>query len=81
MRGKVNLLSLTVWMTVWLLLVGAVLVVLGVFNQQLRWDIFSPQLEAVLYGIFTSSIILSIFGVAIAFVLGIKRIVDAVEGG
>jgi hypothetical protein len=79
MRGKVNLLSLTVWMTVWLLLVGAVLVVLGVFNQQLRWDIFSPQLEAVLYGIFTSSIILSIFGVAIAFVLGIKRIVDAVE--
>ncbi len=79
MKGKVNLLSLTVWMTVWLLLIGAALVVLGVFNQQLRWDIFSSQVEAVLYGIFTSSIILSIFGVAIAFVLGIKRIVDAVE--
>jgi hypothetical protein len=79
MKGSVNLFSLTVWMTVWLLLIGAALVVLGVFNQQLRWDIFSSQVEAVLYGVFTSSIILSIFGVAIAFVLGIKRIVEAVE--
>jgi hypothetical protein len=55
------------------------LVVLGVFNQQLRWDILSPQAEAMFYGIFFSAVLLSIFGVAIAFVLGLKRIVDAVE--
>jgi hypothetical protein len=79
MRGQVKLLSLTVWITVWLLGIAAMLVVLGVFNQQLRWDIFSPQVEAALYGIFFSAVLLSVFGVAIAFVLGLKRIVDAVE--
>jgi hypothetical protein len=55
------------------------LVILGVFNQQLRWDVLSPQAEAMFYGIFFSAVLLSIFGVAIAFVLGLKRIVDAVE--
>jgi hypothetical protein len=55
------------------------LVVLGVFNQQLRWDILSPQAEAMFYGIFFSAVLLSIFSVTIAFVLGLKRIVDAVE--
>jgi uncharacterized membrane protein len=79
MRGQVKLLSLTVWVTLWLLAIAATLVVLGIFNQQLRWDIFSPQVEALLYGIFFSAVILSLFGVAIAFVLGLKRIVDAVE--
>jgi hypothetical protein len=78
-KGQVKLLSLTVWITVWLLVIAATLVVLGIFNQQLRWDIFSPQVESVLYGIFFSAVLLSIFGVAIAFVLGLKRIVDAVE--
>lgn len=77
--SQVKLLSLTVWITVWLLAIAATLVVLGIFNQQLRWDIFSPQVESILYGIFFSAVILSIFGVAIAFVLGLKRIVDAVE--
>ncbi|WP_404786717.1 hypothetical protein [Altericista sp. CCNU0014] len=79
MKQQVKLLSLTVWVTVWLLLLGATLVVLGVFNQQLKWDIFSPQVEAFLYGVFFSSLMLSIFGVAIAFVLSLKRIVEAVE--
>ena len=78
-KGQVKLLSLTVWITVWLLAIAATLVVLGIFNQQLRWDIFSPQVESILYGIFFSAVLLSIFGVAIAFVLGLKRIVDAVE--
>jgi hypothetical protein len=78
-NGRVKLLSLTVWITVWLLAIAATLVVLGVFNQQLRWDLFSPQAESILYGVFFSAVILSIFGVAIAFVLGLKRIVDAVE--
>ncbi|MGB8703268.1 MAG: hypothetical protein WCD18_27950 [Thermosynechococcaceae cyanobacterium] len=74
-----KLLSLTVWITVCLLLLGSTLVVLGIFNQQLKWDIFSPQVEAFLYGVFFSCLLLSLFGVAIAFVLGLKRIVDAVE--
>lgn len=75
----IKLLPLTVWMTVWLLVLGATLVILGIFNQQLNWDIFSPQIEQVLYGVFFSCIILSAFGVAITFVLGLKRIVEAVE--
>lgn len=75
----IKLLPLTVWITVWLLVIGAILVILGIFNQQLNWDIFSPQAEKVLYGIFFSCIILSVFGVAITFVLGLKRIVEAVE--
>lgn len=79
MKSPVKLLSLTVWITVWLLLIGATLVILGIFNQQLNWDIFSPQVEQILYGIFFSCIVLSAFGVAVTFVLGLKRIVEAVE--
>lgn len=79
MRAQVKLLPLTVWITIWLLVIGATLVILGVFNEQLNWDIFSPQVERVLYGVFFSCIILSAFGVAITFVLGLKRIVEAVE--
>jgi len=79
MRTPIKLLALTVWITVWLLVIGATLAILGIFNEQLNWDIFSPQLEQVLYGIFFSCLILSVFGVAITFVLGLKRIVEAVE--
>lgn len=79
MNARIKLLSFTVWLTVWLLAIGAVLVFLGIFNQQLSWDIFSPQVETVLYGVFFSCLLLSTFGVAITFVLGIKRIVEAVE--
>lgn len=79
MRASIKLLSLTVWMTVWLLVIAATLVILGIFNEQLNWDIFSPQVEQVLYGVFFSCIILSAFGVAITFVLGLKRVVEAIE--
>lgn len=79
MKAQVKMLSLTVWITIGLLLTGALLVVLGIFNQQLKWDIFSPQLESILYGIFFSCITLGLFGIAITFVLGIKQIVEAVE--
>ncbi|MCL1469919.1 hypothetical protein [Argonema antarcticum] len=79
MNPKVKLLSLTVWITVSLLTIGATLVVLGIFNAALQWDIFSSQVEAVLYGIFFSCVALSAFGVAMTFVLGIKKIVEAVE--
>ncbi len=34
--------------TLILLAIGAVLVVLGIFNEALNWDIFGPRLEAFL---------------------------------
>lgn len=79
MNSKIKVLSLTVWITLSLLIIGATLVVLGIFNTALQWDIFSDQVEAVLYGIFFSCVSLSVFGVAMTFVLGIKKIVEAVE--
>lgn len=79
MNSRIKLLSLTVWITLLLLSIGATLVVLGIFNAALKWDIFSPQVESVLYGIFFSCVSLGAFGVAMTFVLGIKKIVEAVE--
>ncbi|HEY9848775.1 MAG TPA: hypothetical protein V6D28_04925 [Leptolyngbyaceae cyanobacterium] len=79
MKAKIKLLSLTVWITLSLLTIGAILVVLGIFNTALQWDIFSDRVESVLYGIFFSCLALSLFGVAMTFVLGIQKIVGAVE--
>ncbi len=78
MRRRIKLLSLTVATTIALLLLGATLVVLGIFNEILNWDIFSRRVEEVLWGIFWSSVALSLFGVAITFVLGIQEIVSAI---
>ena len=78
-RNKIKLLSLTVVITISLLLLGATLVVLGIFDEILNWDIFSPKVEAVLSGIFFSSVALSIFGVAMTIVLGIQEIVKAIS--
>ena len=79
MSKKVKLLSLTVAITIFLLIIGATLVVLGIFDQILNWDIFSSQIEAVLSGIFLASVALSIFGVAMTLVLGIQEIVTAIS--
>ncbi len=79
MRRRIKLLSLTVATTITLLIVGATLVVLGIFDEILYWDIFSSQVEAVLSGIFFASVALSLFGVAITFVLGIQEIVHAIS--
>ncbi len=75
---RIKLLSLTVAITISLLLIGAVLVVLGIFNSFLNWDIAGPQLEKILYGIFSTSLALGAFGVAITIVLGIQEIVNVV---
>lgn len=75
---RIKLLSLTVAITISLLLIGAVLVVLGIFNSFLNWDIAGPQLEVILYGIFSTSLALGAFGVAITIVLGIQEIVNVV---
>ncbi|MGB3558887.1 MAG: hypothetical protein WBA24_10120, partial [Geitlerinemataceae cyanobacterium] len=79
MKQRVKLLSLTVAITVSLLILGAVLVVLGIFDELLRWDIFSPKVESVLSGIFFTSLALSAFGVAMTIVLGIQEIVTSIS--
>ncbi len=75
MRDRIRLLSLVVTATVLLLAGSAVLVVLGIFNGYLHWDLFSPEIEKVLYGIFASFVALGAFGAAISFVLGIQEVV------
>jgi hypothetical protein len=79
MRSRIKLLSLTVGATVVLLAIGAVLVVLGTFNEYLHWDIFSPEVEKFFYGIFFSCLSLGAFGVAISTVLGIQEVVQALR--
>lgn len=79
MRNRIKLLSLTVSATVVLLAIGAVLVVLGIFNESLHWDIFSPGVEKFLYGIFFSCLALGAFGIGISVVLGLQEIVMALR--
>jgi hypothetical protein len=79
MRNRIKLLSLTVSATVVLLAFGAVLVVLGIFNEYLNWDIFSPAVEKFLYGVFFSCLALGGFGVGISVVLGLQEIVMALR--
>jgi hypothetical protein len=77
MRSQIKLLSLTVRATVVLLTIGAFLVVLGLFDGYLGWDIFSPETEKVLYGLFASCVAVGAFGAAISIVLGIQEVVRA----
>jgi hypothetical protein len=75
-RDRLRLLSLVVTATVLLLAGSAVLVVLGIFNGYLHWDLFSPEVEKVLYAVFASCVALAAFGVATSFVLGIQEVVS-----
>ncbi len=52
-KSRIKLLSLSVATTVVLLAIGAGLVVLGIFNEYLSWDIFSPPVKKVLWGVFS----------------------------
>lgn len=79
MNEKVRQLTVSVRATVTLLLTAATLIVIGIFNEALNWDIFGPKVEAVLYGVFYSSIALAIIGVAMTFVLGIREIVHSFQ--
>ena len=79
MRNRIKLLSLTVSATVVLLAIGAVLVVLGIFNESLHWDIFGPVVEKFLYGVFFSCLALGGFGIGISVVLGLQEIVMALR--
>lgn len=73
MKSKVRLLSLVVSFTLILLTIGAVLVVLGIFNEALNWDIFGPKLESLLYGVFGSCMALAGFGIAMAVIISMQE--------
>ncbi len=73
MKSKVRLLSLVASFTLILLAIGATLVVLGIFNEVLRWDIFGPKLEQVLYGVFGACMALAVFGVAMIGVIAVQE--------
>lgn len=73
MKSKVRLMSLVVSFTLILLAIGATLVVLGLFNEALHWDIFGPQLEAFLYGLFGSCMALAAFGTAMTVIIALQE--------
>ena len=75
MKPQIRWLTLTVWMTSILLVSAGSLVVLGIFNEALNWDLFGPKLEAILHGVFASCIALALVGVGLTMVLGTQEIV------
>lgn len=79
MKQRIRHLTLSVRATVVLLLTAATLIVVGIFNETLKWDIFGPRVEAILYGVFFSSIALACIGVALTLVLGIQDIVRSFQ--
>ena len=79
MRSRFKLLSLTVGATVVLLAASSLLVVLGIFDDHLGWDLFSPEAEKVLYGLFFTCLALGGFGAAISIVLGVQEVVKSLR--
>lgn len=79
MNQRDRQLSVSVRATVALLLTAAALIVVGIFNATLKWDLFGPKVEAVLYGVFFSSIALAVIGVALTLVLGIRDVVHSFQ--
>lgn len=75
MKPRMKLLTLTVWITSILLVSAGVLIVLGIFNEALNWDLFGPKLESILYGLFASCIALAFVGLGLTLVLGTQDIV------
>jgi hypothetical protein len=59
-----------------LLGMAATLVIVGTFDWQLGWDIFSPALEKILYGVFFSALALAVVGIALCFILGIHELTE-----
>ena len=77
MKKRIRMLTLVVHATALLVALAAALVVVGIFNESLDWDLFGPKLEAILIGVFGGSIALASAGVALTVVLGIQEIVRA----
>ena len=74
-----NFLHIVVRCTLTLLFIASFLIVLGIFNASLRWDIFGPKMEAVLLAVFWSCVVLSGCGVAITLVVGIQEISSSIS--
>ncbi|MDJ0702939.1 MAG: hypothetical protein QNJ46_06620 [Leptolyngbyaceae cyanobacterium MO_188.B28] len=70
------MLRLVIRTTAILLSIGAVLVIVGLFDTFLGWDIFSQRVEDFLYGVFFSCLVLASVGIALSFVLGLLEIVE-----
>lgn len=73
MKTKVKMLSLVVSITLTLLTLSATLVVLGIFNEVLEWDLFGPRLEAILQGVFGACMALAGFGAAMAAIIAMQE--------
>lgn len=73
MKSRVRLLNLVVSFTLILLTIGAMLVVLGIFNEALNWDIFGPKLQALLYGIFGACMALAGFGGVMSVIIAMQE--------
>ena len=79
MKFKVKTLPLTVGITSLLIIIAAQLMVLGIFDEWLDWDIFSPKVEIFLKALFASCVALAVFGFGLTIVLGTQEIVKAIS--
>ena len=75
MKTRIRLLTLTVGITSVLLISAGLLIVLGIFNESLDWDLFGPRLESILQGVFASCIALAFVGLGLTVALGTQEIV------
>ncbi len=78
MSTEKSFLQLVVRCTLTLLFIASFLIVLGIFNATMDWDIFGPKVEAVLFAIFWSCVVLSGCGVAITLVVGTLEISQSI---
>ncbi len=75
MPKKQGMLDRVVPVTLALLAASAMLVVLGICNAIMDWDLFGPVIEKVLYSVFASCLALAAFGVAMVSVLSSREII------
>lgn len=79
MKDRSPWLSTTAITTIYLLCIAACLLVLGSFDANLDWDIFSPSVEKFLMALFLSCLAVAAIGVAICFVIAAHEIVRNVR--
>jgi hypothetical protein len=79
MKSPLRFLALVVTATSWLLMAVAMLLVLGIFNEALHWDIFGPRVEAILTGVFGACGALAGVGVALTMILGVANVVRSFQ--
>ncbi|MGE4488795.1 MAG: hypothetical protein AB7E95_04525 [Kiritimatiellales bacterium] len=77
MSEQKSFLQIIVQGTLILLFAGSFLILLGIFNGILGWDIFGPKVEQALYAVFWSCVALACSGIAVTAVLGIREIAES----